>query len=50
MKLMNFADKQEKINREDYFEFIKLVSPFVPHTAEEIFADLGEEKFVVENA
>jgi leucyl-tRNA synthetase len=36
MKLMNFADKQETINREDYYKFIKLVSPLIPHVADEI--------------
>jgi leucyl-tRNA synthetase len=45
MKLMNFADKQEKINREDYFEFIKLTAPLIPHVADEIL-----ENFAVENS
>ncbi len=48
MKLMNFADKQEKINRADFLEFVKILSPFVPHVAEEIFEEIGGEGFLVE--
>ena len=44
MKLMNFADKQEKINKEDYLEFIKLASPLIPHVTDEILGEFNIEK------
>ncbi len=48
MKLMNFADKQEKINKADYLEFIKILSPFTPHVAEEIWKEQGGDGFLIE--
>lgn len=36
MKFVNFCDKQEKINKDDFFDFIKILSPFAPHVCDEI--------------
>jgi len=48
MKLMNFADKEKEINKEDYLEFIKISSVFIPHVAENIFSELNGEGFLLE--
>ena len=48
MKLMNFADKEKEINKEDYLEFVKISSVFIPHVAENIFLELGGEGFLLE--
>ncbi|MFZ5341768.1 MAG: class I tRNA ligase family protein [Patescibacteria group bacterium] len=37
MILVNAWDDQEKINKADFEKFIILISPFVPHLAEEIW-------------
>ncbi len=44
MKFINFCDKQEKINEEDFQDFIKILSPFTPHIADEILENFAIEK------
>ncbi len=41
MKLVNFADKQEAINKNDFYDFIKILSPFAPHMADEILGEFN---------
>lgn len=45
MELANHFAKEEKITKEEYGIFAKLVSPFAPHIAEEIWTEvLGHKK------
>jgi leucyl-tRNA synthetase len=44
MKLANFMDKQEKINKKDYEDFVKILSPFAPHMTDEILGEFNLEK------
>ncbi|MEK7635413.1 MAG: leucine--tRNA ligase [Patescibacteria group bacterium] len=41
MILTNEMDKQKEISKEDFGAFLKILSPFAPHIAEEIWANLG---------
>ena len=36
MKFINFCDKQEKINKKDFEDFVKILSPFAPHISDEM--------------
>jgi leucyl-tRNA synthetase len=40
------AVEQEKISKKDAESFLKLISPFCPHIAEEIWHDLGNKNFI----
>lgn len=45
MELANHFSKEQKISREEYSIFAKLISPFAPHFAEEIWTSvLGNKK------
>ncbi len=44
MKFINFADKQKEINREDFEDFLKILSPFAPHMADELVGEINLEK------
>jgi leucyl-tRNA synthetase len=46
MVLVNEMEKQEKIVREDVEIFLKLLSPFAPHIAEEIWQSLGNTESI----
>ena len=47
MKLINFADKEEKINKKDFVDFIKILSPYAPHIADELYEQLGFSGFLL---
>jgi leucyl-tRNA synthetase len=44
MKLVNFMDKQEKINKKDFEDFLKILSPFAPHITDELAGEFLIEK------
>ncbi len=47
MELVNHFSKEQKISREEYGIFAKLLSPFAPHVAEEIWVKvLGNKKTI----
>ena len=46
MILINEFAKEEEIAQEDFETFLKLLSPFAPHIAEEIWQQLGHNKSV----
>jgi leucyl-tRNA synthetase len=46
MILLNSWDKLEKIPTEKFKVFLKLLAPYAPHIAEEIWHELGEEKSI----
>jgi len=50
MILVNTLESEEKISKETYMSFIKLLAPFAPHISEEIWADLGNKKMIVNEA
>jgi leucyl-tRNA synthetase len=50
MILSNLLEQQEKISVSTYISFIKILSPFAPHITEEIFANLGNKKMLVQEA
>ena len=37
----------EKISEKSYLDFIKILSPFAPHMAEEVWANFGNKKLIV---
>jgi leucyl-tRNA synthetase len=41
MILLNEAEKYEKINSDFYLKFVKIISPFTPFLAEELYADMA---------
>jgi len=47
MILVNSLEGQEKISRETYLSFIKILSPFAPHMCEEIWSIFGNKKSLV---
>ena len=46
MTLLNDISAEGKINKDSYVLFIKLLSPFAPHIAEELWEELGGEGFL----
>ncbi|MEK6934943.1 MAG: leucine--tRNA ligase, partial [Nanoarchaeota archaeon] len=46
MEYVNYLHSQEKISKESLEILSKLISPFCPHIAEEIYEKLGNEEFV----
>ncbi len=50
MTLLNDFNKAGAITKEDYVNFIKLLSPFAPHITEEIWESLGGEGFLTVSA
>ncbi len=46
MIFANGLENQEKISRETYLDFIKILSPFTPHICEEIWAKFGNKKSI----
>lgn len=46
MVLVNEMDKESRIDVEDFKLFIKILSPFAPHIAEELWSLLGEKKSI----
>ena len=47
MKFINFLDKQGSISQKDFTDFVKILSPFAPHLAEELYSEF-EEGFLVQ--
>jgi leucyl-tRNA synthetase len=41
MELTNALQKEEKIDKKVYADFLKILSPFAPHIAEELWSSLG---------
>ncbi len=50
MVCVNEMDKMELVNKDDYQALLKLLSPFAPHVAQELFAVLGREDYVIDSA
>jgi leucyl-tRNA synthetase len=46
MTFVNEAMKQEKLNINSYLTFLKLLNPFAPHLAEELYTKLKNESLV----
>jgi len=46
MILVNKITEEESINREDYLLFIRILSPFAPHLAEEIWSEMGNKESI----
>ena len=44
MKFVNFASKEEKINKEDFGDFLKILSPFAPHICDELTGEILLQK------
>jgi len=46
MILVNEFKKADKISKEEYFLFLKILAPFAPHIVEEIWENLGNSKSI----
>jgi leucyl-tRNA synthetase len=46
MTFVNEAMKQEKLNVDSYLTFLKLLNPFAPHLAEELYTKVKNESLV----
>ena len=46
MILVNEMERQETLNQKDFELFLKILSPFAPHIAEEMWNNLGEKKSI----
>ncbi len=47
MEFVNlWADKEKKLTQQDAESFLKILAPFVPHLAEEIWQNLGNQKSI----
>ncbi len=46
MILLNEFEKEEKISKNDYGIYLKLLAPFTPHMAEELWIALGEKSSI----
>ncbi len=47
MILVNKLETAEKISKETYLLFIKILSPFAPHVCEEIWSKLSSKKMII---
>lgn len=47
MKLANFLDKEKEINKNDYIDFLKILSPFAPHITDELFEKVSNNNFLL---
>lgn len=45
METVNALMEQEKVSREGYLTLVRLLSPFAPHVAEELWEALGQDGF-----
>ncbi len=43
MELSNEMSKLEQVSKLDYIHFVKMVAPFAPHMAEELWSELGQK-------
>jgi leucyl-tRNA synthetase len=50
MTLVNEFTKAEYVNQEDFELFLKLMNPFAPHLAEELWSKLGHQEDLVEES
>ncbi|MEI6596993.1 MAG: leucine--tRNA ligase [bacterium] len=50
MIFVNFAVKFNELPREVFANFLKLLAPFAPHLAEELWAGIGNEKSIFKQA
>jgi leucyl-tRNA synthetase len=50
MILVNNLESEEKISKDVYLTLIKILSPFTPHLAEEIWSKFGGKKMIVTEA
>ena len=48
MKCINFISKQDVVNKDDFLSFLKILSPYAPHVAEELYEKIGENNFLIE--
>jgi leucyl-tRNA synthetase len=46
MILLNEMEKQEKVDKKDFELFLKILSPFAPHMAEELWRSFGNKKLL----
>ena len=46
MILLNDAEKQEKLPKDFYEDFLKLLHPFAPHMTQELWEELGHKDFM----
>ncbi len=46
MILLSEMEKLEKINKDDYGNFLKILSPFAPHVTEELWSIMGNKKSI----
>jgi leucyl-tRNA synthetase len=46
MILLNEFEKQPEISKSHYQTFLRLLAPFVPHVAEELWRDIGNKKTI----
>jgi len=46
MVCVNEMDKSDQVNKDDYQALLKLLSPFAPHVAQELFGVLGREDYI----
>ena len=47
MILLNEMEKKEVVTKKDFESFLKILSPFAPHIAEELWHKLGNKKMLV---
>ena len=48
MILVNIIEKEKKITKQDFESLLKILSPFAPHITQEIWSNLGNETFLME--
>jgi leucyl-tRNA synthetase len=46
MILSNEIEKAEKISKQDFEDFIKILAPFAPHITDELWSELGHKKSI----
>ncbi len=50
MKFINVLEKEKRISRDDFNDFVKILSPFAPFIAEELYEYLQNKGFVIESS